>query len=82
MVSRLRRALTVVAPNVDPTRVVVTLPAGYILDIQPSNADTLAFERLTADGRRALSVGEPELALARRGCRPRAVARQRVRGLR
>ena len=64
-VSRLRKALTVVAPNVDPTRVIVTLPAGYILDIQPSNADILAFERLVADGRRALTVGEPELALAR-----------------
>src|SRR5262245_53369178 len=34
-VSRLRKALTAVAPNVDPTTVVVTLPAGYILAIQP-----------------------------------------------
>src|SRR6185369_13833908 len=62
-VSRLRKALTVVAPNVDPTSVVVTLPAGYILAIQPSNADILIFERLLADGRRALSVGQPALAL-------------------
>jgi DNA-binding SARP family transcriptional activator/WD40 repeat protein/predicted AAA+ superfamily ATPase len=62
-VSRLRKALTVVAPSVDPTSVVVTLPAGYILAIQPSNADILAFERLLADGRRAISVGQPALAL-------------------
>jgi len=63
-VSRLRKALTVVAPNVDPTSVVVTMPTGYILAIQPSNADILAFERLAADGRRAISVGQPRLALA------------------
>ena len=62
-VSRLRKALTVVAPNVDPTGVVVTLSSGYILAIQPSNADILAFERLLADGRRAISVGQPALAL-------------------
>ncbi len=62
-VSRLRKALTVVAPKVDPTSVVVTLPAGYILAIQPSNADILAFERLLADSRRAVSVGQPALAL-------------------
>jgi DNA-binding SARP family transcriptional activator len=62
-VSRLRKALTAVAPNVDPTTVVVTLPAGYILAIQPSNADILAFERLLADGRRAIAVGQPTLAL-------------------
>ena len=63
-VSRLRKALTVVAPNMDPTSVVVTMPTGYILAIQPSNADILAFERLAADGRRAISVGQPRLALA------------------
>ena len=62
-VSRLRKALTVVAPSVDPTSVVVTLPAGYILAIQPSNADILAFESLLADGRRAIAVGQPSLAL-------------------
>jgi DNA-binding winged helix-turn-helix (wHTH) protein len=64
-VSKLRRALTVVAPQASPTGVVVTLPQGYILAIQPSNADTLAFERLLADGRRALQVGQAGLAIAR-----------------
>jgi DNA-binding SARP family transcriptional activator/WD40 repeat protein len=62
-VSRLRKALTAVAPNVDPTSVVVTLPTGYILAIQPSNADILAFERLLADAKRAIAVGQPALAL-------------------
>ena len=63
IVARLRKALTAVAPNVDPTSVVVTLPAGYVLAIHPSNVDILAFERLLADGRRALAVGQPALAL-------------------
>src|SRR5690242_6112546 len=64
-VSRLRKALTVVAPDEQPTTIVVTLPHGYILAIAPSNADTLAFERSVGDGRRALAVGQPELALSR-----------------
>ena len=64
-VSRLRKALTVVAPDEQPTTIVVTMPQGYILDITPSNADTLAFERSVTDGRRALSVGQPALALTR-----------------
>src|SRR5258706_15279972 len=64
-ISRLRRALTVVAPDVDPTSVVVTMPSGYILAVEPSNADILAFERLAADGKRALAVGQPALAVAR-----------------
>jgi DNA-binding SARP family transcriptional activator len=64
-VSRLRKALTVVAPDEQPTTIVVTMPHGYILDITPSNADTLAFERSVTDGRRALSVGQPALALSR-----------------
>ena len=63
IVARLRKALTAVAPNVDPTSVVVTLPSGYVLAIHPSNVDILSFERLLADGRRALAVGQPALAL-------------------
>src|SRR5690606_27282127 len=62
-VARLRKALTAVAPNVDPNSVVVTLPAGYLLAIAPANADVLSFERLLADGRRAIAVGQPALAL-------------------
>jgi len=64
-VSRLRKALTAVAPDVNPTSVVVTMPAGYILHIGAANVDAESFERLLADGRRALSIGQPALALER-----------------
>jgi DNA-binding SARP family transcriptional activator len=64
-VSRLRKALTVAAPEVDPTGVVVTTPTGYILHIGASNVDAETFERLLADGRRALAIGQPALAIAR-----------------
>jgi DNA-binding SARP family transcriptional activator/KaiC/GvpD/RAD55 family RecA-like ATPase len=64
-VSRLRKALTAVAPEVDPTGVVVTMPTGYILHIGASNVDAETFERLLADGRRALAIGQPELAITR-----------------
>ena len=55
-IARLRKALTVVAPEVDPTGVVVTMPSGYILAIPPSNVDIRLFERLVADGQRALDL--------------------------
>ncbi len=64
-VARLRKALTAVAPDVDPTSVIVTMPAGYILTLAPSHVDISLFERLAADGRRALEVGQPALAAAR-----------------
>ncbi|MGE5156063.1 MAG: BTAD domain-containing putative transcriptional regulator, partial [Betaproteobacteria bacterium] len=64
-ISKLRKALTVVAPEVDPTGVIVTTPTGYVLHIGASNVDAEAFERLLADGRRALAVGQPALAIAR-----------------
>jgi DNA-binding SARP family transcriptional activator len=64
-VSRLRKALTAVAPDVDPTSVVVATPVGYILHIGVSNVDAEAFELLLADGRRALAVGQPALAVGR-----------------
>jgi DNA-binding SARP family transcriptional activator/WD40 repeat protein/MoxR-like ATPase len=62
-VSRLRKALTMVAPNADPTSIVVSSPTGYMLAIQPTNADVLALDRLLADSRRAIAVGQPALAL-------------------
>jgi DNA-binding SARP family transcriptional activator len=64
-VSRLRKALTAVAPDVDPTGVVVTMPTGYVLHIGASNVDAETFERLLADGRQALAVGQPALAISR-----------------
>jgi DNA-binding SARP family transcriptional activator len=64
-ISRLRKALTAVAPEVNPTAVVLTLPTGYILSIGAASVDSEIFERLLSDGRRALAVGQPSLALAR-----------------
>src|SRR5262245_61954757 len=63
-VSKLRKALTVVAPDIDPTSVVITMPSGYILQVGPSNVDADDFERLLAEGRRALTVDQPALALS------------------
>ena len=64
-VSRLRKALTEVAPDVDPTTVVQALPSGYRLHITSPNVDVATFERLVAEGRRALAVRQPRLALDR-----------------
>jgi DNA-binding SARP family transcriptional activator/WD40 repeat protein len=64
-ISRLRKALTAIAPAVNPTQVIVTVPSGYILDVTSPNVDVAAFERLVADGRRALEVGQPTLARQR-----------------
>ena len=64
-ISRLRKALTGIAPAVNPTQVIVTVPSGYILDVIAPNVDVVTFERLVADGRRALEVGQPGLARER-----------------
>jgi DNA-binding SARP family transcriptional activator len=66
-VSRLRKALTVAAPDVDPTSVLYTMPTGYILHVGTSNVDAELFDRLVAEGRRALMVGQPGLAITRLG---------------
>jgi predicted ATPase/DNA-binding SARP family transcriptional activator len=54
-VSRLRRALG------DPD-LVVTTPAGYRLRVRPGDLDAEDFERLVADGRRALADSHAEQA--------------------
>jgi len=54
-VSRLRRALG------DPG-VLATTPAGYRLRVLPGELDAERFERLAAEGRKALADGRPELA--------------------
>jgi DNA-binding SARP family transcriptional activator len=64
-VSRLRKALTAAAADEDPTKVVVTMPAGYILDVAAPNVDVAAFERSVADAQRGLAVRQPDLAIAR-----------------
>ncbi|GGL18136.1 ATP-binding protein [Planomonospora parontospora] len=43
---------------------VVRHPAGYLIAVDPEAVDACRFERLAAEGRRALSAGDPERASA------------------
>ena len=58
-VSRLRKAL---ASSGDGGARLVTLAPGYVLRIAPDQLDLTCFERLAADGQRALEAGDAELA--------------------
>src|SRR5215510_1517938 len=57
--SRLRKAL---ASDGDGGARLVTRAPGYVLRLAPDQLDLACFERLAADGQRALDAGEPELA--------------------
>jgi len=57
--SRLRKAL---ASDGDGEVRLITLASGYLLRIAADQLDLACFERLAADGQRALDAGEPELA--------------------
>jgi DNA-binding SARP family transcriptional activator len=59
VVSRLRRALGGEAARL------VSGTSGYRLQVEPEELDLARFERLCADGRRALAAGRPERASAR-----------------
>src|SRR5918992_776050 len=61
VVSRLRRALGGEAARL------VSSAAGYRLRVEPDELDLSRFERLCADGRRALAAGRHERAAARLG---------------
>jgi YVTN family beta-propeller protein len=50
-VSRLRKLL--------PPDTLLTRPPGYLLEVEPEELDLRLFERLLADGRRALAQGDP-----------------------
>ena len=54
-VSRLRRVLE----EGDSSRLVVTRPPGYVLQVAPDQVDLARFERLLEEGRRALSADDP-----------------------
>lgn len=43
----------------DPTTALATHPVGYALALEPEMVDAARFERLLADGRRALAAGDP-----------------------
>src|SRR5688572_18300477 len=60
-VSRLRKALTN-AGGPDAAAVVVTRSPGYLLAVEASIVDVAAFEQSVAEGRRALTIGQPALA--------------------
>ncbi|HXV56438.1 MAG TPA: BTAD domain-containing putative transcriptional regulator [Gaiellaceae bacterium] len=57
-VSQLRKALEEGEP------VILTRPPGYVLHVAPDAVDALRFERLLADGRKALAAGRAEPAAA------------------
>jgi DNA-binding SARP family transcriptional activator len=62
--SRLRKALAGDGDGDGEVRL-VTLAPGYVLRIAPDQLDLTRFQRLAADGQRALDAGEPELAAAK-----------------
>ena len=64
-VARLHKALDLGADGVDPATVVVGNDSGYLLAIDPSHVDVTDFERLVVEGQRALTVGQPALAVTR-----------------
>jgi len=57
-ISRLRKALESAAG----CQVVLTRPGAYVLQTEPERIDARRFERLAAEGRRALAAGEPDAA--------------------
>ncbi len=61
--ARLAKALT--PPGDDAASILAIEPTGLRLGIDHSNVDLAQFERLTAEGRRALSLGQHLLAIAR-----------------
>jgi len=61
-VSRLRRALEAGVDNGARRPRVLTRPPGYVLEVDPEVIDAARFERLAAEGRRALAGGDPRKA--------------------
>jgi WD40 repeat protein/DNA-binding SARP family transcriptional activator len=60
-VSQLRTTLDDRAPGTDGPRI-VTRGQGYLLRVGPDELDATRFERLLAEGRRAVAAGRPEAA--------------------
>jgi DNA-binding SARP family transcriptional activator len=64
-VSRLRKALRPAAAELRTPELIVTVAPGYALRVDPDAVDAARFERLAADGRRALADGRPAVAAER-----------------
>lgn len=62
-VARLRRALEPDREPRTPPEVLVTVPGGYMLDLEPDAVDAHRFAELVEGGRRRLEDGDPEAAL-------------------
>jgi len=62
-VSLLRKAL--VSAAAEGRELIVTRPPGYALGVAQDAVDAVRFERLAADGRRALEGGQPRVAAER-----------------
>src|SRR6266542_3140547 len=58
-VSRLRRALQAGGRSAARRPRIRTRPSGYVLEVDPEAIDSARFERLAAEGRRALAEGDP-----------------------
>jgi predicted ATPase/DNA-binding SARP family transcriptional activator len=63
-ISRLRRALGQMSTDQAGDGVLATLPGGYMLRVEPEQLDAERFERLVAEGRRAVEAHKPEVAAA------------------
>lgn len=61
-VTRLRQALSSVAPSGDIAALIRTRPGGYALDVDPARVDASCFEQLVRRGRIALEVGDARQA--------------------
>jgi YVTN family beta-propeller protein len=62
-VSQVRKSLRVPG-SAEPEAVLVTQGRGYVLRVEPDAIDLHRFERMAAEGRRALAAGEPARAAA------------------
>jgi YVTN family beta-propeller protein len=66
-ISRLRRSISTDDPSKDEEGPLETRGHGYVLRVEPEQLDAERFQRLLADGRRALARGEPEPAAEKVG---------------
>jgi tetratricopeptide (TPR) repeat protein/DNA-binding SARP family transcriptional activator len=64
-IHHLRRVLEPTRPGTTQPAMLVTAETGYLLRVQPEQLDTVRFQRLVQDGRRALDADDPVTAAER-----------------